>query len=228
MSAVFDMPVALGSQPKQEGGIAFDVLERFCSSHEQTYAEFLESFMYLRKENLEKQKVLPPELGTKAEGYDEYKLAQRELSENSVQEGGKSPKNDQEVNNYLVIEEMHSEIVTAHLNNAGGQVLPGEIEEENAAAHHHYKCKHTALSFRDTPKVKEFNNKTLDQVLTDEVQAFTLDEDFDYDCVHLMPKYTEAELKAISALSKQKAARGEFNAEKLEDFAVPWCSQSDS
>ncbi|XP_038664192.1 intraflagellar transport-associated protein isoform X2 [Scyliorhinus canicula] len=169
-------------------------------------------------EDLKKQKALPPEHGTKTED-DECKLVQREWSEYSVQKEGTPSKDNQEVDNYLDFGEMDSEIVTANLSNAGCEILPGEIKEENATDYSHYEYKHTSLNFKMNLKVEECNNKTLDQVLTDEVQPFTLDEDFDYDCVRLKPKYTEAELKTISALSKQKTDSGEFNAEKLKDIA---------
>lgn len=42
------------------------------------------------------------------------------------------------------------------------------------------------------------------QVLGDDVQPFSLDEEFDYDNVALTPKFSEAELKAIIELSKEK------------------------
>ncbi|XP_078405709.1 intraflagellar transport-associated protein [Cetorhinus maximus] len=205
------MPAVVASQIMEEGGIAFDVLERFCSSHEQTYAEFLESFMHLRKEDLKKQKVSPPEVGSTTED-NEYKLVPREWSENSRQRGGEPPQDDQEASNYIGTEEMDSEKVTAYRSDAGRDILPGEIKEESAADYSHCECKHTSLNFKVNPNVEEFNNKTHDQVLTDEVQPFTLDENFDYDCVHLKPKYTEAELQTISVSSKQRTDGGEFNA----------------
>ncbi|GAB0190172.1 intraflagellar transport-associated protein [Grus japonensis] len=41
-------------------------------------------------------------------------------------------------------------------------------------------------------------------LLGDDVQPFSLDEEFDYDNVALTPKFSEAELKAIIKLSKEK------------------------
>lgn len=38
----------------------------------------------------------------------------------------------------------------------------------------------------------------------DDVQPFSLDEEFDYDNVALTPKFSEAELKAIIELSEEK------------------------
>nr|XP_036876029.1 intraflagellar transport-associated protein isoform X5 [Manis javanica] len=42
------------------------------------------------------------------------------------------------------------------------------------------------------------------KILGDEVQPFSLDEEFDYDTVLLTPKFTPAETDAIKELSKQK------------------------
>ncbi|XP_034624646.1 intraflagellar transport-associated protein [Trachemys scripta elegans] len=41
----------------------------------------------------------------------------------------------------------------------------------------------------------------------DEVQLFSLDEEFDYDSVALTPRFSEAEMKAIINLSEQKKVR---------------------
>ncbi|CAI9162011.1 unnamed protein product [Rangifer tarandus platyrhynchus] len=47
-------------------------------------------------------------------------------------------------------------------------------------------------------------DKQGEEIVGDEVQAFSLDEEFDYDAVVLTPKFTPAELNAIKELSKQK------------------------
>ncbi|RMC00271.1 hypothetical protein DUI87_22878 [Hirundo rustica rustica] len=44
------------------------------------------------------------------------------------------------------------------------------------------------------------------ELLGDDVQPFSLDEEFDYDNVALTPKFSEAELKAIIELSEEKTA----------------------
>uniref|UniRef100_UPI00398EACFA intraflagellar transport-associated protein isoform X4 n=1 Tax=Pristiophorus japonicus TaxID=55135 RepID=UPI00398EACFA len=206
----------------EEEGITFDALEKFCSSHEQTYDEFLETFIHLRKEDLKQQKASPPEVGSIAE----------DAGNSLVQRGGMPPKDDEEANNYIDIEDIDSEKETEQQSDTGPNVLPGEIEE-TPADYSQYECKHTSLDFKVNPDVEEFNNKTHDQhydqedtvmvsnrwkVLTDDVQPFTLDEDFDYDCVYLKPKYTEEELKTISAFSKQQRESGDSNAAKLKDF----------
>lgn len=53
------------------------------------------------------------------------------------------------------------------------------------------------------------------QILGDEVQPFSLDEEFDYDTVMLTPKFTPAEVEAIKEqLSKHK--RENINADLEE------------
>ncbi|XP_060694569.1 intraflagellar transport-associated protein [Hemiscyllium ocellatum] len=245
------MPAVLGSQIMGEGRTAFDALEKFCSSHEQTYAEFLESFMHLKKEDLKKQKT-SPEVGSIAD--NKYKLTRRVLLENLVQVEGEMPKDDKKVEHYVDVEEKGNEKQTEHQSNTahwncqetcqncqkqmsqgsskcqeelsscekpypsnfnknvwsartGLEVLPGEIVDETAANYSHYESKHTSLNFTVNPNVEKVNVQTYDQVLSDEIQPFTLDEDFDYDHVNLKPKYTEAELKMISTLSKQRLER---------------------
>lgn len=42
------------------------------------------------------------------------------------------------------------------------------------------------------------------QLLWNNVQPFSLDEEFDYDNVALTPKFSEAELKSITELSEEK------------------------
>lgn len=42
------------------------------------------------------------------------------------------------------------------------------------------------------------------ELLGDDVHPFSVDEEFDYDCAALTPKFSEAELKAIIDLSEEK------------------------
>ena len=46
--------------------------------------------------------------------------------------------------------------------------------------------------------------KQREEIVEDEVQPFSLDEEFYYDAVVLTPKFTPAEMSAIKELSKQK------------------------
>uniref|UniRef100_V9L2S2 Uncharacterized protein n=1 Tax=Callorhinchus milii TaxID=7868 RepID=V9L2S2_CALMI len=211
-----------------EQEIIQDALDRFCSSHEQTYDEFLESFLYLNKGNLKRQKAVPPEIGGEAEDDDDSPPQRKEsvdsvlniqklnickhveefiidegLKVGSFQEGDLSLAGRIKVDNYMEFEGEDCEEEVINLRDTGLDLLPGETEVEIPIDYSHSICKDTSLDFSTKPNSEEFSNETCDQVQTDEVQPFSLDEDFDYDCVSLKPKYTEAELETICTLSNQ-------------------------
>lgn len=56
------------------------------------------------------------------------------------------------------------------------------------------------------------------QLLGDDVQPFLLDEEFDYDNVALTPKFSEAELKAITELSEEKKTGTDVKSAWAEDW----------
>ncbi|XP_051885637.1 intraflagellar transport-associated protein-like [Pristis pectinata] len=203
----------------EKEGITCDALEKFCRSHEQTYEEFLESFIHLRREDMKKQNAAPPDIAEISEDAGKY-LDMKDVLTHSLEKGGQSLKDDKEVENYIDIEDLDSGKGSEQQSGTGGEVLPGKIEEEIPANYSHCEYKYTTLDFKVYPCVEEFNNKAHDQVFTDEVQPFTLDEEFDYNCVYFKPKYTEAELKTLSALSQQRRESGEYNAAKLNDSVL--------
>ncbi|PKU44615.1 hypothetical protein llap_5051 [Limosa lapponica baueri] len=59
------------------------------------------------------------------------------------------------------------------------------------------------LKFKTLSVPQPSDNKA-QELLGDDVQPFSLDEEFDYDNVALTPKFSEAELKAIMGLSEEK------------------------
>ncbi|KGL88433.1 Uncharacterized protein C11orf74, partial [Charadrius vociferus] len=85
---------------------------------------------------------------------------------------------------------------------AGALVLPGEVEQTVTYC----------TSFVDKPiqlkprtlSVPQPLDSKAQELLGDDVQLFSLDEEFDYDNVALTPKFSEAELKAIIELSEEK------------------------
>ncbi|XP_062919225.1 intraflagellar transport-associated protein isoform X1 [Mobula hypostoma] len=229
----------------EKEGITCEALEKFCRSHEQTYEEFLESFIHLRKEDTKEQNTVPPTIADIAEDAEKC-IDMKKILTNSPEKGGQSSKDDEEtryepeVEKCIDIEDIDSDkgseqqsctdatallinktkkqpIVETNIVGHCHEALPGKIREEIPANYSHCECKYTILDFKVYPCVEEFNNKAHDQALTDEVQPFTLDEEFDYNCVYLKPKYSEAELKNLSALSQQQKESGEYNAAKLSD-----------
>ncbi|XP_072905742.1 intraflagellar transport-associated protein isoform X1 [Hemitrygon akajei] len=204
----------------EKEGITCDALEKFCRSHEQTYEEFLESFIHLSKEDAKEQNTVPLTIVEIAEDAGKCIDVKKVLT-NSPEKGVQSPKDDKETSYELEVEKcIDIEDIDSDKESeqqSGTEVLPGKIKEEIPASYSHCECKYTILDFKVYPCVEEFNNKANDQVLTDEVQPFTLDEEFDYNCVYLKPKYSEAELRNLPALSQQRKESGEYNTAKLSD-----------
>ncbi|XP_073760848.1 intraflagellar transport-associated protein isoform X6 [Callorhinus ursinus] len=85
-------------------------------------------------------------------------------------------------------------------------LLPGEVEEDLCTRVPSYipsVAQPFASGFKPGPAVGGGDKQT-EETLGDEVQPFSLDEEFDYDVVTLTPKFTPAELDVITELSKQK------------------------
>ncbi|KFZ67450.1 Uncharacterized protein C11orf74, partial [Podiceps cristatus] len=85
---------------------------------------------------------------------------------------------------------------------AGSLVLPGEVEQAVTYCTHFFD-KPVQLKFI-TLSVPQSSDSKVQELLGDDVQPFSLDEEFDYDSVALTPKFSEAELKAITELSEVK------------------------
>ncbi|XP_019471051.1 protein C11orf74 homolog isoform X4 [Meleagris gallopavo] len=76
--------------------------------------------------------------------------------------------------------------------NAGSFVLPGEVEEIETCCSPSFE-----KSFQQKLKISSVQqplDKKAEELLGDDVQPFSLDEEFDYDNVALTSKFSEAEL----------------------------------
>ncbi|KFQ08423.1 Uncharacterized protein C11orf74, partial [Haliaeetus albicilla] len=102
------------------------------------------------------------------------------------------------VDEYLDLEDIDTDEETC----SGSLVLPGEVEETVAYCTPFFD-KPIQPKFR-TLSVPQPSDSKAQELLGDDVQAFLLDEEFDYDNVALTPKFSEAELKAITELSEEK------------------------
>ncbi|KAM7020472.1 intraflagellar transport-associated protein isoform 1-T2 [Passerculus sandwichensis] len=206
------------------------ILDQFINSHEQSYEEFLNTFTYLLKEKEEKtiqeskvdslrKKCSTSELPNrnKQDGSPERskemwvsfpprmpKENEAVMSECST--AGVSVGNDLslsekvKVDKYLHLEDVDTDEETC---SAGSLVLPGEVEETVSCC----------TPFFDKPIQPKFrawsvpqpSDSKAQELLGDDVQPFSLDEEFDYDNVALTPKFSEAELKALTELFEQKS-----------------------
>ncbi|XP_063189869.1 intraflagellar transport-associated protein isoform X1 [Chroicocephalus ridibundus] len=204
------------------------ILDQFINSHEQSYEEFLNTFTYLSKE--EEGKTIQ---GSKVDSLRKT-FSTSELSNRNKQDGspGRSKEmcvslppqmsNDNEtgmneswkpgvsdrnglslservkVDKYLDLEDVDTDEETC----CGSFVLPGEVEQTVTYCAPFFD-KPIQLKLKTLPVPQPSDNKA-QQLLGDDVQPFSLDEEFDYDNVALTPKFSEAELKAIMELSEEK------------------------
>uniref|UniRef100_A0A7N5K7P5 Intraflagellar transport associated protein n=1 Tax=Ailuropoda melanoleuca TaxID=9646 RepID=A0A7N5K7P5_AILME len=84
-------------------------------------------------------------------------------------------------------------------------LLPGAVEEDIFTCVPSYipsVAQPFAPGVKPAPAERGADKQT-EEILGDEVQPFSLDEEFDYDAVMLTPKFTPAEIDAITELSKQ-------------------------
>ncbi|KAL2303443.1 hypothetical protein Nmel_008711 [Mimus melanotis] len=105
------------------------------------------------------------------------------------------------VDKYLHLEDVDTDEETC---SAESLVLPGEVEETVTCCTPFF-AKPVEPKFRALPVPQPSDSKA-QELLGDDVQPFSLDEEFDYDNVALSPKFSEAELKAIIELSEEKTS----------------------
>ncbi|KAM9278255.1 intraflagellar transport-associated protein isoform 2-T2 [Morus bassanus] len=204
------------------------ILDQFINSHEQSYEEFLNTFTYLLKE--EEGKTIE---GSKVDSLRKT-FSTSELSNRNKQDGspGRSkemwvslplqvPNENETVRNErwkaggsdgndLILSERVKvdkcldleDIDTGEETCTGSLVLPGEVEQTVTYCTPFFD-KPVQLKFR-TLSVPQPSDSKAQELLGDDVQPFSLDEEFDYDNVALTPKFSEAELKAIIELSEEK------------------------
>ncbi|XP_017661749.1 PREDICTED: uncharacterized protein C11orf74 homolog isoform X2 [Lepidothrix coronata] len=108
------------------------------------------------------------------------------------------PNENKQVDKYLDWEDIDSDEETC----SGSLVLPGEVEQTVTYCTPVFD-KPIQLKFRNLSVPQPLDSKP-QELLGDDVQPFSLDEEFDYDNVAVTPKFSEAELKAIKELSKEK------------------------
>ncbi|XP_075008489.1 intraflagellar transport-associated protein isoform X3 [Calonectris borealis] len=194
------------------------ILDQFINSHEQSYEEFLKTFAYLFKE--EEGKTIQ---GSKVDSLRKT-FSTSESSNRNKQDGspGRNKEmwvslppqmpNENEVEKYLDLEDTDTDEETC---NAGSLVLPGEVEQTETYCTPFFD-KPIKLNFRTLSVPQPSDSKT-QELLGDDVQPFSLDEEFDYDNVALTPKFSEAELKAIMELSEEKKTGTDVKSAGAED-----------
>ncbi|KAK2536679.1 hypothetical protein Q9233_003094 [Columba guinea] len=205
------------------------ILDQFSDSHEQSYEEFLNTFTYLLKDkegktiqgvkadslrqtfstselsngnkndgSPERSKEiwvsLPPQMSNKNEAVmsESWKARGSDGNNLSLSERVKMDK-------CLDLEDTDTDEETC---SAGSLVLPGEVEQTVTSCTPFFD-KPIQVKFR-TSLVPQPSDSKAQELLWNNVQPFSLDEEFDYDNVALTPKFSEAELKPITELSEEK------------------------
>ncbi|XP_027738019.1 uncharacterized protein C11orf74 homolog isoform X2 [Empidonax traillii] len=179
-----------------------NILDQFINSHEQSHEEFLNTFTYLLKEK--EGKTIQ---GNKVDSLRKI-FSTSELSKRNEQNGSperskemwvslpsQMPNENEQVDKYLDWEDIDSDEEMC-------RVLPGEVEQTVTYCTPMFD-KPIQLKFRTLSVPQPLDSKP-QELLGDDVQPFSLDEEFDYDNVAVTPKFSEAELKAIKELSKEK------------------------
>ncbi|XP_064920932.1 intraflagellar transport-associated protein isoform X4 [Columba livia] len=207
------------------------ILDQFSDSHEQSYEEFLNTFTYLLKDkegktiqgvkadslrktfstselsngnkndgSPERSKEiwvsLPPQMSNKNEAVmsESWKARGSDGNNLSLSERVKMDK-------CLDLEDTDTDEETC----SGSLVLPGEVEQTVTSCTPFFD-KPIQVKFR-TSLVPQPSDSKAQELLWNNVQPFSLDEEFDYDNVALTPKFSEAELKSITELSEEKKMR---------------------
>ncbi|XP_014729111.1 PREDICTED: uncharacterized protein C11orf74 homolog isoform X2 [Sturnus vulgaris] len=204
------------------------ILDQFINSHEQSYEEFLNTFTYLLKEKEEKtiqeskvdslrENCSTSELKrNKQDGScerskemwisfpprmpNENETVMSESSTAGVCDGSNLSLSERvkQVDKYLHLEDVDTDEETC----SGSLVLPGEVEQTVTCCTPFFD-KPVQPKFRALPVPQPSDSKA-QELLGDDVQPFSLDEEFDYDNVALTPKFSGAELQAIIELSEEK------------------------
>ncbi|XP_020030510.1 intraflagellar transport-associated protein isoform X1 [Castor canadensis] len=110
------------------------------------------------------------------------------------------------VDNFLTLEDLDIEEEINPQMNKDLLLLPGQVEQDVTTSVPSYipsVDQPLPTEVKPNPTVKRADKQT-EEILGDEVQPFSLDEDFDYDNVTLTPKFTPGEIEAIKQLLKQE------------------------
>ncbi|PKK31693.1 hypothetical protein A306_00001880 [Columba livia] len=201
------------------------ILDQFSDSHEQSYEEFLNTFTYLLKDK--EGKTIQ---GVKADSLRKT-FSTSELSNGNKNDG--SPERSKEIwvslppqmsnkneavmseswkargsdgNNLSLSERVKMDkCLDLEDTDTDEETCSGEVEQTVTSCTPFFD-KPIQVKFR-TSLVPQPSDSKAQELLWNNVQPFSLDEEFDYDNVALTPKFSEAELKSITELSEEKKMR---------------------
>lgn len=109
------------------------------------------------------------------------------------------------VDNFLDLEDMDVDEEMEPQMSKDLLLLPGEVEEDISSRVPSYiPSAYQACTTEEKLKPTIKGKEQKEEILGDEVQPFSLDEDFDYDSVTLTPKFTSAETETLRERLKQE------------------------
>ncbi|KAI6053551.1 IFTAP [Marmota monax] len=202
----------LGLEIMDEDQLMEEVLDKFVNCHEQTYEEFRSTFTHLSKEdNVTKRGAL----GTDGSGkiFTSVKFTHKNepndhhLRNTTVFHQTSSQSSEEEqVDNFLDLEDFDMDEEIEPQMSKDFLLLPGQVEEDvNTSVCSFIPSVDKPLAAEGKPKpTVKGTEKQAEEIFGDEVQPFSLDEEFDYDNVALTPKFTAAEMETIRELLKQE------------------------
>ncbi|XP_069325934.1 intraflagellar transport-associated protein isoform X1 [Eulemur rufifrons] len=238
------MPAQIsGLEIMDEDRLIEEVLDKFVNCHEQTYEEFLSTFTHLSKEDngtkrgafgidsseniahknepndhhLRNKTIF---LRTSSQCSEEEQIVMDEGQKvGSSFQGDLNRARKVKVDNFLDLEDLEVDEEIKPQISKDLLLLPGEVEQEVSTSMPSYSPSvDQPLSRAVKPKpTVTATEKQMEEILGDEVQPFSLDEEFDYDNVILTPKFSLAEIETIKELSKQKGKNTNTDLEEPHD-----------
>ncbi|XP_012594182.2 intraflagellar transport-associated protein [Microcebus murinus] len=238
------MPAQIsGSEIMDEDRLIEEVLDKFVNCHEQTYEEFLSTFTHLSKEdNVTKRRAFGIDssenithknepndhhfrnktifLHTSSQCSEEEQIVMDEGQKvGSSFQGDLNRAGKVKIDNFLDLEDFDVDEEIKPQMSKDLLLLPGEVEQEVSTSMPSYNPSvHQPLTCEVKPKPTVTGTEQLmEEIPGDEVQPFSLDEEFDYDNVILTPKFSLAEIESIKELSKQKRKNTNTDMEEPHD-----------
>ncbi|XP_039089253.1 intraflagellar transport-associated protein isoform X1 [Hyaena hyaena] len=192
----------------EEDRLIEEVLDKFVNCHEQTYDEFLSTFTHLSKENnMTKRGAFGADSSENIFPSEEEQIVIDEGQKvGSTFQGDLNRAGQVKVDNFLDLEDLDKDEETQPQMSKDLLLLPGEVEEDICMHVPSYipSGAQPITSGVELAPIGRGAHKQMEEVLGDEVQPFSLDEEFDYDAVMLTPKFTPAEIDVLTQLSKQQ------------------------
>ncbi|XP_004051011.1 intraflagellar transport-associated protein isoform X1 [Gorilla gorilla gorilla] len=201
-----------GLEIMDEDQLIKDVLDKFLNCHEQTYdEEFLNTFTHLSQEDhVSKRGVFGTDssenIFTSAKVTHKNEADDYHLRNKTIFLRTSSQCLEEQVDNFLDLEDLDMDEEIKPQMSEDLLLLPGEVEQDVSTSIPScipFVAQPPTCEVKPTPTVKRMDKQT-EEILGDEVQPFSLDEEFDYDNVTLTSKFSPAEIENIKELCKQQ------------------------